>query len=462
MATQLVIFDPEVNRICAGNCCRIESFVAESFAASDIHVTRLEQFSTATNSLETDLVVLCVPPGRELNELVIALRQKWSSVPIVAAVCGTARTSAELLDSLRYDLDDFFCCPFHEDDLAMRLRRWLPDKKPQNASRGESPGEFKTEVLIGQSPVFVDSLNRIPQVAKSDATVLIHGETGAGKELFARAVHYTGRRRSRPFIPINCSALPEHLFENELFGHARGAYTDAGAPEKGLLAEAEGGTVFLDEVDTLAPGSQAKLLRFLQDRAYRPLGSTKSLIADVRVVAATNDDLRRLVAERRFRQDLYHRLNVLCMHIPPLRERASDIPLLSDHFLRRFAAQYNRPGLRISSGALQKLMAYVWPGNVRELESIIHRAVVFGSGDTLQPDDIELPAIFGGSVSLMPASRSKDHAMKEFERSYLAAMLYEHRGNVSHAARAAGKDRRTFQRLLRKYSIDRVTFRDAV
>jgi DNA-binding NtrC family response regulator len=292
------------------------------------------------------------------------------------------------------------------------------------------------------------------------ATVLIGGETGVGKELFARAIHYNGERRSRPFIPINCSALPDHLFENEVFGHARGAYTDAGSAEKGLLGEAEGGTVFFDEIDTLAPSSQAKLLRLLQDREYRPLGSSKSLVADTRVIAATNMDLRELVAEHRFREDLFHRLNVLSLRVPPLRDRLADIPLLATHFLGRYAAQYNRGNLRFSPSALRKMLSYSWPGNVREMEGLLHRAVVFGTGGTVEASDIELPMAAGAARA--PAASAKDDAMGEFERGYLVNLLAEHHGNVSHSARAAGKDRRTFQRLLRKHGIERLAFGHAI
>ena len=191
---------------------------------------------------------------------------------------------------------------------------------------------------------------------------------------------------------MNCSALPDHLFENELFGHAKGAYTDASTSEGGLLREADGGTLFLDEVDMLSPSAQAKLLRFLQDREYRPLGSSKSLSADARVISATNANLRELVSQRQFREDLFHRLNVLSFEVPALRSRISDIPLLADHFLMRFAAQYKRPPIQLSRGAVRKLLDYGWPGNVRELEGILHRSVVFVTSNMVEADNIELPA----------------------------------------------------------------------
>jgi len=228
--------------------------------------------------------------------------------------------------------------------------------------------------------------------------------------------------------------------------------------ERGLVSEAEGGTLFLDEVDTLSPGAQAKLLRFLQDHEYRPLGSGRTLTADVRVVAATNSDLRELVAERRFRPDLYHRLDVLSLEVPALRERAADIPLLARHFLERFSSQYGRPALSLTAAALRKLGSYPWPGNVRELESVLHRAVVFSSGDWLDAADIPLRSEERSEPSTPFAGGPKSEAMAEFERHYLTRLLREHAGNVSQAARASGNDRRTFQRLLRKHGIERADF----
>ena len=264
---------------------------------------------------------------------------------------------------------------------------------------------------------------------------------------------------AEPFVPVNCSGLPDHLVENELFGHSRGAYTDAGSAGKGLLAEADGGTIFLDEVDTLAPSSQAKLLRFLQDRAYRPLGCSREVAADVRIIAATNSDLAGLVAARQFRQDLFHRLDVLRIDVPPLRARATDITLLAAHFLARYAERYGRSRIRLTPAARRKLFAHSWPGNVRELEGVLHRAVVFSSGPIVDAGDIDLPAAdpaaTAGRITLRTA---RGVAVHEADQMYLERLLAEHRGNVSQAARASGSDRRTLQRLLCKHGIARSSF----
>lgn len=313
---------------------------------------------------------------------------------------------------------------------------------------------------------------------------MIYGETGTGKELIARAIHYNSHRHGKPFIPVNCGALPDHLIENELFGHAKGAFTDASTAEKGLIAEAEGGALFLDEVDTLSSSAQIKLLRFLQDKEYRHLGSSKSRGADVRVIAATNSNLWYLVETKRFREDLYYRLNVLSVTLPPLRERVSDIPLLAAHFLTRYAKQNRRGLLHLSGDAMQKLIHYPWSGNVRELEGVIQRAAVLCASSVLEPEDIDHFSPCGGalledsslredkkeacspfiSASDFPVTdhslqKVKIQAIGQFERSYLTNLLIAHKGNITHAAKAAGKDRRTLQRLLRKYNLDARAFR---
>jgi DNA-binding NtrC family response regulator len=455
-AAQLVVLDPDTDRGCVGNCHRIESLAQQAFAPDALRVTTINRFARDACGHEPDLVVLRAAAGQSLGGLLRPLRQAWPSAAVLGAICNVAHDVADLLDSLGHGLDDFFCCPCPQIDFVARLRRLLPSQRASRAERLAQLGNLKLDMLIGESTPLVESLTRMLRVAASNATVLVGGETGVGKELFARAIHYNGSRKSRPFIPINCSALPDHLLENELFGHAKGAYTDASTSEKGLLAQAEGGTVFLDEVDTLTASSQAKLLRFLQDREYRPLGSSKTLSADVRVLAAANSDLREMVARHLFREDLFHRLNVLSLYVPPLRERATDIPLLAKHFLDRYATQYGRPAIRLSQAALRKMVSYPWPGNVRELQGLLHRAVVLCASEVLDTGDIELPG--GEAVETLRRGTPKDDATVEFERSYLVNLLGEHHGNVSRAAQAAGRDRRTLQRLLRKHSIDRLAF----
>ena len=245
--------------------------------------------------------------------------------------------------------------------------------------------------LIGSSYCFLKTTAMIPVLSMSKSTVLVSGETGTGKELFARAIHYSGDRRSKPFVPVNCAALPDHLIENELFGHTKGAFTGALLEKPGLLHEADRGTLFLDEIDSLSLCVQSKLLRLLQDQEFRPLGSTKSQTIDVKIIAATNSNLRYLVENRLFREDLFYRLNILSVVLPPLRERKEDILLLTNHFIRLYGKEFGKPEFAISHPAKAKLMSHAWPGNVRELQGVIQRAVAMATGTTLEAQDIDLP-----------------------------------------------------------------------
>jgi transcriptional regulator with GAF, ATPase, and Fis domain len=307
-------------------------------------------------------------------------------------------------------------------------------------------------------------------MAKS--TVLISGETGTGKELFARAIHYSGERRGKPFVPVNCAALPDHLIENELFGHNKGAFTGALIEKHGLFHEADGGTLFLDEINSLSMAAQSKLLRVLQDQEFRPLGSTKSRTVDVKIVAATNTDLRYLVETRQFREDLFYRLNVLSVALPPLRDRKEDILLLTSHCLKVYAKEFGRGAITMGHSAKAKLMGYSWPGNVRELQGVIQRAVAMASGEMLEAQDLDLPEsaspeLAGPTMMLLSRGVVSDDAsfqamktkvIEEFERAYLSELLSTHHGNISQAARAAKKERRAFQRLLQKHGLDRRIF----
>src|SRR5580765_4803413 len=326
--------------------------------------------------------------------------------------------------------------------------------------------------LIGTSKCFLQATGMIPILSASKSTVLISGETGTGKELFARAIHYSGERRSKPFVPINCAALPDHLIENELFGHNKGAFTGALIEKHGLFHEADGGTLFLDEINSLSITVQSKLLRVLQDQEFRPLGSTKSRTVDVKIIAATNTDLRYLVETRQFREDLFYRLNVLSVALPPLRERKEDILLLTSHCLKVYVKEFGRGAITMGHSAKAKLMGYSWPGNVRELQGVIQRAVAMASGELLEAQDLDLPEsaspeLAGPTMMLLSRGVVSDDAsfqamktkvIEEFERAYLSELLSTHHGNISQAARAAKKERRAFQRLLQKHGLDRRIF----
>jgi len=323
--------------------------------------------------------------------------------------------------------------------------------------------------LIGQPPVFLEVLRQIASVAGIDAPVLIEGETGTGKELAARAMHYSGPRSAMPFIPANCGALPESLIENEFFGHARGAYTDAREPQPGLIAQAQGGTLFLDEVDALPLRGQVSLLRFLQDFHYRPLGGARDQRADVRVIAATNVDLDYAVAQKQFRPDLLYRLKIFSITLPALRERPGDAELLAKHFIWLYSNEYRLAEQRMGDTDLAWIRSYSWPGNVRELESLVHRALVQSRGKPAvelahakaqrKPEPAQTPEA-GLSPAQLGFRHAKAAAVQAFERSFIEQALQEARGNVSAAARLSGKERRSFGKLMKKHGFAKHQFLD--
>ena len=317
--------------------------------------------------------------------------------------------------------------------------------------------------LVGQSPAFLETLRLIQRIADTDAPVLIEGETGTGKEVAARAIHYGGARRDRPFVPVNCGAIPESLVQNELFGHVRGAYTDAREPQPGLVALANGGTLFLDEIDALCLNGQVALLRFLQDLSYRPLGARREEQADVRVIAATNTDLPALVEARQFRQDLYYRLQILCLPLPPLRARGGDPALLAAHFVRAARARFHCSEKSLDPASVPLLNTYSWPGNVRELENLIQRELLLSDGPLLRLHSLER---LGGRADASPDKltdagfqAAKARAIANFERTYVVELLSRTGGNISQAARISGKERSRLGKLAKKYGIVHSSFR---
>jgi two-component system response regulator GlrR len=295
-------------------------------------------------------------------------------------------------------------------------------------------------------------LRKLPLFAACDATVLITGETGTGKELCARAVHYLSNRSSKPFVVVDCGAISADLIENELFGHEKGSYTTALTAQSGLIQESAGGSLFLDEIDSLSLPMQSKLLRFLQEKEYRPLGSPKPHHVDVRVIAASNKSLEEAVHAGRFRQDLYYRLNVLSLQIPPLRDRREDIPLLARHFLEKFAAEFYRPARDFTEGAIRRLLTYQWPGNARELENIIERAYLLSDNPMIDACHLELPSFELDNAGITYQAR-KDRMVAKWEVDELKRMLITYRGNVSAAARVEGKAPNAIRALLRKHHL---------
>src|SRR5262245_50039114 len=315
--------------------------------------------------------------------------------------------------------------------------------------------------LIGGSRAFRDVLALLQRWAAVDATVLLCGETGTGKELAARAIHYCSARCSGPFVPMNCGAMPDGLVEDELFGHVKGAFTDARRESLGIVGQADGGTLFLDEIDSLNPHAQAAILRFVQDRSYRQIGAARLMRSDVRLIAATNADLRALAHVGRFREDLLFRLNLLTLTLPPLREREGDALILAETFVRRFAEQYRLPMRLLDPASVVALQARrAWPGNVRELEHCVHRAVLVSTGPyvSLALSDAATSAPDAPPLGETSFAEAKARAIAEFESRYVRELLLRTKGNLSLAARLAGKDRSRFGRLVKKHGVQRADF----
>jgi DNA-binding NtrC family response regulator len=313
-------------------------------------------------------------------------------------------------------------------------------------------------LLIGESSAFVQVLELIERIARVDAPALIQGETGTGKELAARSIHYLSRRSAGPFVPVNCGAIPEGLFEAELFGCERGAFTDAREARAGLIAAAEGGTLFLDELDCLSARAQVALLRFLQDTRFRPVGASRERAGNVRVVAASSPRLRSLLDVGAFRDDLVFRLDVLRLTMPPLREREHDVELLAEHFISSCACRHGLVPRRLDQRSRNWLFAHPWPGNVRELDNEIQRACLLSEGDCLRLGAevaADLPTRHPALDPMQPFETARRAAVEQFELGYLRTLMCKANGNVTRAARLAGKERRCLGKLLKKHAFDR-------
>ncbi|MGZ6265249.1 MAG: sigma 54-interacting transcriptional regulator [Bdellovibrionota bacterium] len=401
-------------------------------------------------------LILSPDQSAQSGSLIQSITRQQPELPIV--VVAERAGPVETLELLQKGATDFITPPLRVTDTLPRVWRLLDRARTRDGVIQTLTENFGMKLLIGDSPNFVAEIKKIPPIAKCDSRVLISGETGTGKEMCARAIHYLSPRSGGPFVPVNCGAIPFELVENELFGHERGAFTGATTAKAGLIQEAENGTLFLDEIDCLPPMAQVKLLRFLQEREYRRLGSSKTRHADVRVIAASNTPFEEAVRTGRMRQDLYYRLNVFSLSLPPLRERRQDIPLLAGHFVAKYTGDSLERQISISPQAMQKLAFYNWPGNVRELEHTIERAVVFCETSALQPNHISLPV----EASPQPGEsfqQTKAKVIAQFERDYIQNLLASHHGNISRAAAAARKNRRAFWELIRKHKMSVRSFK---
>ena len=421
----------------------------------------LEEELTQTIRRADAGLIFMISPQPALDEsrrVLSALKKIVPEIPVIVALEQCAPLHA--FEFLNTGAADFVTAPFQAIDVLPRAWKALKNFLGEDIPGQEDSRQQHFRQLIGQSPIFLQQAQKISLIASCAANVLIVGETGTGKELYARAIHYGSARAGRPFMPVNCGAIPAELVENELFGHIRGAFTSASSLQVGLIEEANGGTLFLDEIDCLPVHAQVKLLRFLQEKEYRPLGSARMRRADVRVVAASNLNLEEAVDTGKVRQDLFYRLNIISLTLPPLRDRREDIPLLARHFLAKYSREFDSPVQNFSDEAMDMLMVYSWPGNVRELEHAVERAIVMCNKPLIQPADIVLSnhALAGKRESLREA---KAKEIERFERNYIQGVLSACRGNITRAAQISQKNRRAFWQLIQKYRIDVSRFKPA-
>jgi len=369
----------------------------------------------------------------------------------------TAHATVEsAIEAMKLGALDYLQKPFEIDELLVVVNRAI-DHQRLRTQHGyllsERDEEFNQYGIVGRSRRVQDVIRTAEMVAKSKSTVLITGETGTGKEMVARAIHFHSAQREMPLVKVNCAAIPENLLESELFGHTRGAFTGALTSKKGKFALADGGSIFLDEIGTMATALQAKLLRVLQEREFEPLGSERSQKVDVRVIAATNRDIRQMVADGRFQEDLYYRLNVIPIHIPPLRERREDIPLLVDHFIRKHAQRAGKRIDGIEPAVLQALEAADWPGNVRELENTVERAVVLSPGSIIGPDVVRLLGVPSASTPGLPSMLLRQN-LDWAERESVRRALENANGVKKDAAELMGISQRALSYYLAKHRIE--------
>ncbi|MFG1346958.1 sigma-54 dependent transcriptional regulator [Xanthobacter autotrophicus DSM 431] len=450
MAAKILIVDDEIRH---GEVLEV-ALAERGYEAASVNTVAKALAHCATQPVDVVLSDLRMPDrgGQELLKDLKALR------PELPVIIMTAYASVRgAVDLVKDGAFDYVAKPLDLDDVVATLERALKLRavESENARlRSELEGRYRFDNLVGESPAFRAVLHQVGEVASSRASVLLLGESGTGKELVARAIHYNSPRRDKPFIAVNCAAIPEALIESELFGHVKGAFTGATGAREGRFSAADGGTLFLDEIADMPQAVQAKMLRALQEQRFEPVGSSKSVAVDVRIIAATHKDLQKEIAAGAFRMDLYYRLAVFPIFLPPLRDRIEDIALLATHFLAAAAPEMGKRIRGLSPEAVQALRRYRWPGNVRELQNCMERAAIVARGDLIGPEDLLMFEAASGAPDAQPRLEADlDTAMSRIEREFVLNALNETGGVQARAAEKLGISERSLWHRIKKFAI---------
>ena len=402
-------------------------------------------------------------PGIDGMEVLRTLRKDYPETMVIMITgFSTVETAVE---AMKLGAFDYIPKPFTPDEVSIVVKKAIERKSLLLENiylRSELQEKYGFHNIVGKSKKMQEVYRTIVKVAPTDRTVMIYGQTGTGKELVARAIHYNSPRKDKPFVPVDCAVLAENLLESELFGHIRGSFTGAVTTKPGLFEVAEGGTVFLDEIGNISLSIQAKLLRVLQEREFTPVGGTTPKKVDIRIIAATNKDLEKMIKEETFREDLYYRLNIVPITLPGLKERQEDIPMLAMHFLNKYAEEMGKSIKGFTPAAMEKLVRYAWPGNVRELENIIERTIVMSEGEMVQPEHLPLPSEKADAEIEVPETSEelkeikkqlREKAVEDVEKAFILRALERNHWNVTRAAEEVGMLRPNFQAMMRKYGL---------
>ncbi len=416
-----------------------------------------------------DLVICDIRmPGMDGFELLEKIKTNYPDLTVVMLTAfGNIESAVKAIKKGAYD---FISKPFDQDEIIFKIQKalerslLLKENKRLLKEKANSSSQ-----LIGKSEAMQKVYDQIHLVASSDVTVLITGESGTGKDLTARSIHALSPRKDKSFIPVNCPTIPENILESELFGYKKGAFTNASRDKDGLFQEADQGTIFLDEIGDIGTSIQTKLLRVLQEKEVKPLGDTKAIKVDVRIIASTNRDLKQKIADNEFREDFFYRLNVLPIELPPLRDRISDIPLLADHLVTKHCKKLKKESKTISGDVMDLLVKHPWPGNVRELENILVQGILYSKKNSIDLSDIPLKDvnqktngfsdIDSDSIAALPYKEAKEKILNEFNHNYIGAKLSVSHGNITQAAKQCKMDRQALQQIIKRYDIDPDIFR---